>query len=358
MAKMNKTAPFLRCGETARLMQGDLLAALLPTVIIAVMQAGFRPLFLCAVSAAAAWTAESAVLFFRGRRLAGASAVNIGLLVALVCPASVPWWLPVLGSAAGVLLVKAPFSGLIRPLAPPLARPLFHPAAFIWLLLGVIFPSYMNRFPVVSADNILPVFGDPSQFAQGASVAHLLQLQSRPPYGLSELLVGNLPGPMGTTSLFVIAACAVYLIYRRAAAWQATAGMVGICVLLGLLVDRGNAGAGWSVLFELSAGGFLFAAVYLAADPAAIPRLPLARLLYGVLCGALAMIFRYLGMENGGVPAAILAAQLAGYPLDRLILYMRQGERRDFYRLHKTLLARRLRGRDGKERGESEEGEA
>lgn len=345
MAKIDKTAPFLRCGETARLMQGDLLVALLPAVIIAVMQAGFRALFLCAASAAAAWAAESAALFLLRRRLAGASAVNLGLLVALVCPVSAPWWLPVLGSAAGVLLIKVPFSGL--------ARPLFHPAAFIWLLLSVIFPSYMNRFPAVSADNILPVFGDPSQFEQGASVAHLLHLQSRPPYGLSELLVGNIPGAMGTTSLFVIAACAVYLIYRRAVAWQATAGMVGVCALLGLLVDRGNAGPGWSVLFELSAAGFFFAAVYLAAEPAAVPRLPLARLLYGVLCGALAMIFRYLGMESGGVPAAILVAQLASHPLDRLILYMRQGEKRDFYRLRRILLAR-MQKRDAEKKEKTE----
>lgn len=334
MAKRSKAAPFLRCGETARLMQGDLLVALLPAVILAVMQAGFRALFLCAISALAGWLAESLVLLVFRRKLAGVAPANIGLLVALVCPVAVPWWLPVAGSVAGVLLVRLPFRGL--------ARSLFHPAALVWLLLSVIFPTYMTRFPAVGANNILPVFGDASAFQSGASIAQLLHLQSKPPYGLSELLVGNLPGAMGTTSLFVIAACAVYLIYRRAIAWQATAGMVGVCALLGLLVDRSHAGPGWSALFELSAAGFLFAAVYMAAEPSVLPRLPSARLLVGLLCGSLCMIFRYLGMDSGGVPAAILIAQLAGRPMDRLILYMRQGERRDFYRLHRALLRRRL----------------
>lgn len=336
MAKINKAAPFLRCGETARMRRGDMLVALLPAVIIAVMQTGLRALFLSAVSAFAAWLVESVWLFVFRRKLAGIAPITMGLLIALICPVSVPWWLPAAASGAGVLLVRLPFEGM--------ARPPFQPMAFMWLLLCLLFPAWMNVFPAIGSDNILPVFGSPGTFEEGASISYMLGIQSRPHYSLSELLVGNLPGPMGVTSLFVIAACAVYLIYRRAIAWQAAAGMTGVCVLLGLLVDRSHAGAGWSVLYELSAAGFLFAAVYVAADTASIPRLPEARLLYGVLCGCLAMIFRYLGMDSGGLPAAILLSQVISLPFDRVVLYMRQGEKRDFYRLHR-LYFRRLRQR-------------
>ncbi len=342
MTKIGKTAPFLHSGDTVRSIEGDMLIALLPPVVIAVMKSGFRSLFLCALSAAAAWIAASALLFLFKRRLAGPAAAGAGLLVALLCPVSAPWWLPALGGTAAALL---------QILFGLLPRPPFHPAALIWLLLGVFFPSYMHSFPAVSADNIPPVFGGPPALEQGVSIAHLLQLQVRPPHGLSQLLVGNIPGAMGTTSLLLIAACAVYLIYRRAIAWQAAAGMTGICALLGLLVDRGDAGPGWSMLFELSAAGFLFAAVYVAAAPGVSPRLPFARLLYGVLCGALTMIFRYLGMENSCVPAAILLAQLASPPLDRLVLYMRQGEQRDFYRPQKWLLVRYLQKKQGRKGG-------
>ncbi len=347
MAKPNKSAPFLHGGETTRLMQGDMLVALLPAVIIAVMQAGLRALFFSALSAFAAWAAESVWLLFVRRRPAGVAPLNTGLLVALVCPVSAPWWLPVAGSIAAVWLIRLPLGGL--------SRPLFHPAAFIWLLMLVIFPAHMTRFPAVSPDNILPVLGLPESFQQSASLSELLRLGSRPPYGLSELLVGNLPGGMGTTSLFVIAACAVYLIYRRAIGWQTVAGMTGICVLLAMLVDRSHAGAGWSALYEVSASAFFFAAVYIAADPAASPRLPLARFLYGVLCGGLAMIFRYGGMGDAGVPAAILIAQIASRPFDRLILYMRQGEKRDFYKLHRLLLIRKMQRNSLREENSSDE---
>lgn len=333
MAKVNKAAPFLHSGETVRLMQGDVLVALLPAVIIAVMQTGLRALFLSAVSAAAAWLAETVWLLLSKRRTAGVAPLNIGLLLALVCPVSVPWWLPAAGSVVAVLICV--FLG-------GMARRLFHPAAFSWLLMLVVFPAYMTRFPLVSAENILPVFSTPETFQQSASLSGLLQLGSRPPYGLSQLLVGNLPGGMGVTSLFVILACAVYLIYRRAIAWQALCGMAGISVLLSLLVDRSQAGAGWSVLYEISASGFLFAAVYIVSDPPSAPRLPLARFLYGVLCGGLVMIFRYIGWGDAGVPAAILVSQLASYPLDHLVLYMRRGEKRDFYKLYRRILARRL----------------
>ena len=56
------------------------------------------------------------------------------------------------------------------------------------------------------------------------------------------------------------------------------------------------------------------------------------------------MIFRYLGMDSGGLPAAILLSQVISLPFDRVVLYMRQGEKRDFYRLHR-LYFRRLRQR-------------
>lgn len=317
MPKAHKSRPYLLSGETARMMRSDLLIALLPLILLATVLNGFRVLFLCAVAAVAAWGAETAatLLFAKRRSLPVSTPISTGLMIALVCPLTVPWWLVASGGVFAVL------AG--RILQKRLARPLFQPAALGWLFMLLIAPRLMTTYPYVGLFNHFPVFGSGSNFTMVPSLAQLLGSQIKPPYDAAQLIIGKLAGGMGTTCLLVIAASTIYLFYRRANAWQVTASMAVVAAVMAAFIDRAHAGVVHSIVYELSASSFLFAAVYLAADPAVAPRMPFGRVMYGAFCGLLVMALRFIGLAESSVVLAVLAVSPLSASADRLALYVR-----------------------------------
>ena len=106
--------PQLRQSATTRAMMLDIMVALVPSLGMAVFLFGPRVLALCAISVAACVCSEWIYrrLTHQGSTISDLSACVTGVLLALSLPVSSPYWVPVLGGAFGIIVVKQFYGGL------------------------------------------------------------------------------------------------------------------------------------------------------------------------------------------------------------------------------------------------------
>ena len=107
-------SPQLRQSATTTAMMLDLMVALVPTLGMSVFLFGPRVLALCAISVAACVFSEWLYrrLTHQSNTLRDLSACVTGLLLALSLPVTSPYWVPVLGGAFGIIVVKQFYGGL------------------------------------------------------------------------------------------------------------------------------------------------------------------------------------------------------------------------------------------------------
>lgn len=107
-------APHLRSQNTTKSVMADVAIALLPIIAFGIYHFGLPALtvtVLCVVSSVLfellfELLAKKPITIFDN------SALVTGLILAVNLPASVPWYIPVLGSAFAIIIVKMLFGGL------------------------------------------------------------------------------------------------------------------------------------------------------------------------------------------------------------------------------------------------------
>ncbi len=276
----------------------DMLIMLTAVTVVAVYHNGFRALLMIALSILMAVACEASVDLIRKRkpeRLSDLSAVFTGAAIALMLPASAPMWLAPLGSAFAILVVKLPFGNA--------KTSLFVPAAAGFAFLSLTYKKLVFTYPSVSFDMNNVAMTD-SDFVAGSSTAYMLS--QRTSIGTSvldvlNLFVGKVPGPMGTTCLFVMIGLFIYMLIRHSSEWITSASFIAACSILAVLFPRVLTGRSISLVMELSAGMLFFAAIFFISDPATSPKEQMSRVLYGLAAGILTMIFRYFGAFEEGV---------------------------------------------------------
>lgn len=320
-----KDAPFLHDSEIALNLQVDLLIGLLAVMIIAVVQNGLRVLALCAVSAFAAWATETLGLLMV-RRLGGTDirSITMGLIIAMLCPVTVPWWLPAGASVISVLFV--------RVLLGPHYKTLFMTPVIGWLYMLSVAPEYMTVYPAARSFSAFPILDTVPEFQHTRSIAQLLQSNQTPPYSFMDLMTGNYAGGMGTTCIFVILAVCVYFIFRKSMAWQVSLSMIVTVSAFALVFNRAQGNLLFSVLYELTATSYIFVAVFVAGDIINAPMLTPAKIIFGVLIGVFTMLFRYLGMGEHCVVIALFIANLLSELLDLAALKIQTDRMRKSWR--------------------------
>ena len=108
------SSPHAHSPVTTQTIMRDVLIALAPALIVSIVLFGFRALMVTLVSAAAC------VFFEWGYRKMmklddttwDLSAVVSGVLLAFVCPVTIPYWTIILGDLFAIVLVKQLFGGI------------------------------------------------------------------------------------------------------------------------------------------------------------------------------------------------------------------------------------------------------
>jgi RnfABCDGE-type electron transport complex D subunit len=288
-------SPHLRGPLTVTRMTGTTLLALAPTAVVGISLFGLRALVTVALAMATAAAVEAAIerLTSREVTIGDLHALLIGLVVALLLPPTVPWWLTMTGAATAVILGKMVFGGLgTYPFNPPLVA---------WVVLKLSWPEHMNSF-------VAPRTGE-------AVLTPLMALKEDPAlfysYELWDLFIGNKAGAIGVVCGLAIVIGGLVVLIRGIIRWH-----IPVAFLLGvgsfaLIMRMINADLYPPVSFHLTGGGVLLGALFLAPEPVTSPVTPRGMLVFGFLAGILTMILRIWGADYDGTFYAILVMNAA-----------------------------------------------
>ena len=281
---------------------------------------GLRPLLLCGAAVLTGNLCDRLVSLLRRRvyQSNDLSSESFALLIALLMPATVDWYVLVAAVLAGVLIGKEVFGGY--------GSYPFHPAAVGYVVAAVSWPEQVFRYPQPYAS--IPLW-DASGVAVSSTISDTLRSGGLINISALSLVLGEYAAPMGTGAAIVLVACGLFLWMQKDVRLSAslsfliTAGLIVFFFPRQLGLTEGTAFTAGLVFRlrcvrdEMLTGAMLFSAVFLLNEPYTCAHHRLGRILYGVMVGAFTMGFRYFGVYETGVCFAILAVNSISGWLDR-----------------------------------------
>ncbi len=266
------------------------------------------------------------------------SSESFAMLLALLMPASIPWYVLVVAVLACVLVGKGAFGGY--------GSYPFHPTAVGYAVAAISWPTAMFSYPQPFTALPLIMTGD---IALTTSISETLKNGGLPIISNFELLLGETAGAMGTTSILVLGACLLFLWARRDINFPTVFSFLLVCAVIAFCFPRQDGLSGPFaetlyarldvVKFELTSGGLVFCAALLICEPYTCPKHWLSRFIYGALLGLVTMMFRYYGVYETGVCFALLMMSTVASWLDRRViaLFSAQKAKRAIKRAQKEL---------------------
>ena len=287
---------------TSRIMQLVALA-LLPTTLFGIWNFGFRALLVVLVTVASSvffeWLYDR--LMHKKNTINDFSAVVTGLLLALNMPPQIPLWMPVLGSAFAIIVVKQLFGGL--------GQNFMNPALAARCFLMISFADKMTDFAVdkLSGYHCIDTVTGATALAELKNSGFTADSIS-----VKNLFIGNIHGTIGETSAIAILIGAVILLAFKVIDLKIPLTYIGSFAVFVILYMLGT-GKGFDVNYlfsHLFGGGLMLGAWFMATDYVTTPITPKGQLLYGCCLGVVTAIFRLFGGSAEGVSYAIIFCNL------------------------------------------------
>ena len=277
------TSPHFRSRTNTAVIMRDVVIALLPALIAAVVIFGPRTLLVTGISVISAVLAE--YLFEKACRwpvtIGDWSAVITGLLLAFNLPVSIPLWQAALGSVVSIVVVKQLFGGIGRNFA--------NPAIVGRIVLFLSFARDMTDW----------TFPDGVSSATPLAVMKAGGLDS---LSLTDLFLGNIGGCIGEVSALALLIGFIYLLVRRVITWHTPLAMVGTVFALSWMLG----GSAHYALCQILSGCLLLGAIFMATDYSTTPSTRWGQIVFGLGAGLLTILIRNWGNYNEGVSFAIL----------------------------------------------------
>ena len=291
------SSPHIRGDFKSSRIMLDVMLALVPAMVVGIWMHGIRSLIVTLVSIASCVLLEwlyAKVAKTRNTVIDG-SALVTGMLLAMTLPATVPYWLVVVGAAFAIIFVKALCGGL--------GQNIFNPALSARGFMMLIAPAYMVRFEGVDG-------------VTAATPLHHMVMPALPEESVLDMFLGNCPGSIGEISALALLIGGAYLVYRKVISVRIPAAYLGSVAVLTLIFHKTDAPIDW-MLYSLFSGGLMLGAIFMATDYATSPVTAKGQIIYGIGCGILTVVFRYFGLFPEGVTYAILLMNALVWIIDR-----------------------------------------
>ena len=280
-------APHITSVDSTQKIMQRVCIALVPTLIASVIIFGINSLILTAVTVAACVIFEYLYCKLVGREVAISdfSAVVTGMLLAFNLPATLPWWMAVVGAFIAIVIVKQLFGGLGYNFA--------NPAIVGRIALAMGFASRMSTygFPADATSTATPL-------ASSEGIDYV------------TLLLGNHGGVLGETCALTILIGGIYLIATKVISPIIPVTYLGTVAVLSLV-------AGKDPIYQLLSGGLMLGAIFMATDYVTSPVTPKGQIIFGVGCGLLTVFIRYFGGLPEGVSYSILIMNTLVWAIDK-----------------------------------------
>ena len=326
---ISSSSPHVRDTDSISKIMWTVNIALIPALFMAFYFFGSKALWVTLLAVVSAVLTEGIIqkLAKKPLRIQDGSAVITGILVAFNVPASVPWWMPIVGSVFAIAIVKELFGGLGNNiLNPALAARAFLLASWpvemtaSWVapkggtisgISGITSATPLNLLKQSGKIIASPELYDPVQVqnAQNA-IANLSN-------SYSNLLIGNIGGCIGETSVIALLIGALFLFYRHAITWHIPFSYIGTVALMSWVFGGTDGIFTGNWIFHILSGGLILGAFYMATDMVSSPLAHKGQIIFGVGCGILTVTIRIWGGYPEGVSYAIILMNLAVPLIDR-----------------------------------------
>ena len=293
---MFQNAPHVRQSESVVTMMADVIVALLPIYLIAFFYHGARSLVLgiFGVLFCGLLSVLGAILL-REKPAADLTPIITGLIIPLLLPADIPYYVLFSACAVAIFVVKIPFGGT--------GYNLFNPAAVGFASVAICWPELVFRYPATMQK--IEVFGE-STVKIAQSPAYSLSLGAIPDQNILDLLLGSAPGPMGATNILVVVACGIFLIVKKAINWIEPVSFILPYSVLCLLFPRIGGSPLEALCYELFSGALIFGAFFMLTEPVTSPKRDFGKLMAGVSSAIVVFLFRYFGKFEMGFASALI----------------------------------------------------
>ena len=278
---------------------GDVIIALLPASIAAVVLFGIKALFNIATCVAAAVLSEFIfnLIAKKKQTVSDLSAVVTGLLLALNLSTKATVWQCVIGSVFAIIVVKCLFGGIGCNFANPAIT------ARIFLLVSF---ANLGGGVATNLQTDLVASATPLEAIKTGAVENLPSLL--------DMFLGNRSGTIGETCAIALLLGGIYLIARKVIRWHTPVIFIGTVFVLSLIIKQDLTLA----LYEVLGGGLLLAAFFMATDYSTTPINKYGKMVFAFGCGVITVLIRFWGAYPEGVSFAILLMNILSPYIEKL----------------------------------------
>ena len=213
------------------------------------------------------------------------SALVTGLLLALNLPPTLPVWMGALGSVFAIIVVKQLYGGL--------GQNFMNPALGARCFLLICFAGRMTYFVYDGVTGPTP----------------LAELKAGEAVNTMNMLLGNIRGTIGETSVIAIMIGAVILLFMGVIDLRIP-GTYLVTFVIFIVLFGGHGLDLQHITAHLCGGGLMLGAWFMATDYVTSPITPAGKIVYGVCLGVLTGLFRLFGGSAEGVSYAIIISNL------------------------------------------------
>lgn len=223
------------------------IIALLPVLLLSVYLFGIPAIGLVIASILAAVVTEVAIqkAFDQKITIDDGNTILIGLMVAMIIPPEAPLWIPMIGSVFAIGIGKHAFGGI--------GSYVFNPVLAAWVFLSLAWWTIMS----------------PYSYPQTTA--------------LSDLILETGAGHIAGVSPLALLIPGCILILLRYIEWRVPVSFFVTTILLSVLVGDS--------LSYVVLGVVLFGILFLATDTASSPVTKSGRVIYGIVCGVLVVVY-------------------------------------------------------------------
>lgn len=284
-------SPHIRARETTTSIMADVIIALIPAIAVGVYVFGLKALLITVISVASCVASEYIYekLLKKPITITDLSAVVTGLILAVNLYSTAPWWLPIIGGAFAIIVVKMLYGGIGQNFMNPAL------AARCFLLLS--FSRIMTDYPQI--DGV-------------SSPTPLVLAKQGTVVPIKDLLIGTHSGTIGETSAVAIIIGFIYLCIRGVIKPREPLSVIlstGVFVTLFSLIQGIPITLNYLAI-QMLGGGMLLGAVFMASDYATTPVTPWGQVIFGCCVGFITALIRCVGGGVEGVSYAIIISNL------------------------------------------------
>ena len=287
-------SPHLRTKDTTQRIMLDVVIALIPALIAAVVLFGPRVLAVTATTVISAVLSEFAArkVMKRHNTIQDLSAIVTGLILAFNLPVSIPLWMAAVGSFFAIVVVKQMFGGIGQNFA--------NPAIVARIVLLLSFGQAMGNWTA-------PLSWKTDAVSTATPLAIIGGESSEALPSLLDMFLGIRGGCIGETCSLALIVGGIYLMARKVISYKIPVAFIGTVAVIMLIAGKFDLEF---LAYELMGGGLLLGAFFMATDYSTSPIKSNAKIVFGVGCGLLTCVIRLFASLPEGVSFAILIMNL------------------------------------------------